>query len=153
VIVGPQLAELLRRHLASMGATAPDTPLFSGARGDGLRWNNYFPRPLRPATDSAALRWAAVERRRLIGEGWSRIEATAHVRREAARLRQLTPHHLRRTAAALLWAAGASDIEVQVILGHADIATSRRLYGHLLAGSEQAAAVGVEQLRQARRVS
>jgi integrase len=153
VIVGPQLAELLRQHLASLGAVGPDTPLFSGARGGGLRWNNYFPRRLRPAIESAAVRWATLERRRLIGEGWSKAEATARVRREAARLRRLTPHHLRHTAAALLWASGASDIEVQLILGHTDIATSRRLYGHLLAGSEQAAALRVEQLRQARRVS
>lgn len=48
-------------------------------------------------------------------------------------------------------AAGANDIEVQLILGHADIETSRRLYGHLLAGSGESAVARVEQLRRARR--
>jgi integrase len=57
------------------------------------------------------------------------------------------------TAAALLWAAGASDFKVQMILGRADIETSRRLYGHLLVGSAESAAARVEQLRQARRAS
>ena len=49
-------------------------------------------------------------------------------------------HHLRHTAARLLWAAGASDIEVQIILGHADIETSRRLYSHLLVDAADNAA-------------
>jgi integrase len=60
---------------------------------------------------------------------------------------------LRHTAAALLWAAGASDIEVQLILGHSDLATSKRLYAHLLEGSQDSAAARVEQLREARRAS
>ena len=71
----------------------------------------------------------------------------------AQKLKLLTPHHLRHTAAALLWAAGASDIEVQLILGHADVATSKRLYAHLLEGSQDSAAVRVEQLRDARRTA
>ncbi len=50
-------------------------------------------------------------------------------------------------------AAGASDIEVQLILGHADIETSKRLYAHLLDGSQDSAAARVEQLREARRAS
>ena len=60
--------------------------------------------------------------------------------------------HKRHTAAALLWAAGASDVEVQLILGHADVETSKRLYAHLLSDSADNAAARVEQLRQARRV-
>lgn len=151
IIVGPQLALLLREHLARRGMPVVDTPLFVGARGGALRWNNYLRRRFRPAVESAALRWAALERRRLIAKGWGKPEATAHVLSEARTLRGLTPHHLRHTAAALLWAAGASDIEVQMVLGHADIETSKRLYAHLLTGSADSAAARVEQLRQARR--
>ena len=86
-----------------------------------------------------------------MSEGWTKAEATKEVLHETAKLRLLTPHHLRHTAAALLWAAGASDIEVQLILGHRDIETSRHLYAHLLSGSGESAAARVEQLRQARR--
>ena len=151
VILGPQLTALLRDHVARVGATEPEAPLFSGERGALLRWNNYFARRLRPAIESASTRWAVFERRRLMTEGWAKREATAEALREAAKLRQLTPHHLRHTAAALLWAAGASDIEVQLILGHKDIETSRRLYAHLLSGASESVAVRVEQLREARR--
>ena len=59
----------------------------------------------------------------------------------------------RHTAAALLWAAGASDLEVQLILGHAETETSKRLYAHLLQGSGDSVAARVEQLREARRAS
>ena len=151
VVLGPQLAGLLRDHLARMGPAGPETPLFGGPRGAGLRWNNYLPRRLRPAIEAAAGRWAVLERKRLMEEGWTKPEATAQALNQAAGLRRLTPHHLRHTAAALLWAAGANDIEVQLILGHADIETSRRLYGHLLAGSGESAVARVEQLRRARR--
>jgi integrase len=153
VIIGPELERLLRDHLARRGMPPADVPLFAGSKGGGLRWNNYLVRRFRPAVESAAARWAAIERRRLMSEGWGKPEATSQALDEAARLRRLTPHHLRHTAAALLWAAGASDIEVQLILGHADIDTSRRLYAHLLAGSADSAAARVEQLRQARRAS
>lgn len=152
IIVGPALAVLLREHLARRGMPPADTPLFVGPRGAGLRWNNYLTRRFRPAVESASVRWAADERRRLMGMGWGKPEATAHVLRQATALRGLTPHHLRHTAAALLWAAGASDVEVQMVLGHADIETSKRLYAHLLAGSADSAAARVEQLRQARRL-
>ena len=46
-----------------------------------------------------------------------------------------------------------SDIEVQLILGHADIETSKHIYAHLLDGSQDSAAARVEQLREARRAS
>jgi integrase len=153
VVVGPHLALLLRAHLLSKGMPAPEEPLVTSPRGNGFRWNNYLVRTLRPAIESAATRWAALERRRLVAEGLSRADARSQALAEAAKLRKLTPHHLRHTAAALLWAAGASDIEVQLILGHADIETSKRLYGHLLQGAGESAAARVEQLRQARRAS
>ena len=151
VIVGPALARMLRRHLQSLGPVPPDTPLVSSHRGEGLRWANYLSRTLTPAIDQVAPRWAVGERRRLVAEGLTKAEATGEALDAARRLRRLTPHHLRHTAAALLWAAGASDIEVQLILGHADIDTSKRLYAHLLQGSGESAAARVEQLREARR--
>ncbi len=153
VIIGPQLASLLKDHLVRRGDAVSDDPLFIGPRGGGFRWNNYVERKFRPAVVSTAIRWAATERTRLVKEGWSRQDATDRVVAEGERLRRLTPHHLRHTAAALLWAAGASDLEVQIILGHADVETSKRLYAHLLADSADNAAARVEQLREARRVA
>jgi integrase len=153
VIVGPQLGQLLREHLLGMGRLGPEAPLISSPNGMGFRWNNYLARKLRPIIESTAVRWAVGERKRLMAEGLSRAEATAEAVASAQKLKKLTPHHLRHTAAALLWAAGASDIEVQLILGHADIDTSKRLYAHLLSGSGDSAAARVEQLREARRAS
>jgi integrase len=153
IIVGPQLANLLKEHLARRGDLDDEEPLFIGPRQGGFRWNNYMERHFRPAVESASIRWAAAERRHLVDEGWTRPDATLWVKAEAARLRKLTPHHLRHTAAALLWAAGASDLEVQLMLGHADLDTSKRLYAHLLAGSADNAAARVEQLRNARRAA
>jgi integrase len=153
VVVGPQLAQLLREHLISKGMPAPDVPLLTGPTGAGFRWNNYLARRLRPKICSTAVRWAVGERKRLLAEGLSRSQATAEAAASTEKLKHLTPHHLRHTAAALLWAAGASDIEVQLILGHSDIETSKRLYAHLLDGSQDNAAARVEQLRQARRAS
>jgi integrase len=153
VVVGPQLAQLLRKHLMQKGMPAAEVPLLAGVKDGGFRWNNYFARRLRPVICSTAVRWAVGERKRLLAEGLSREEATPEAVAATQMLKRLTPHHLRHTAAALLWAAGASDIEVQLILGHADIATSKRLYAHLLDGSQDSAAARVEQLREARRVS
>ncbi len=153
VIVGPQLAQLLRGHLRSMDGAAPGTPLVTSPNGNGLRWSNYIARTLRPIIGSTAVRWAVGERNRLMAAGLSREEATGQAVAAAQKLKKLTPHHLCHTAAALLWAAGASDIEVQLILGHADVETSKRLYGHLLSGRGDSAAARVEQLREARRAS
>jgi integrase len=153
VVVGPQLAQLLREHLMRMGMPPADAPLLMSATGDGLRWNNYLARRLRPQICATSVRWAVGERKRLVAEGLSRAQATAEADASAEKLKHLTPHHLRHTAAALLWAAGASDIEVQLILGHADVGTSKRLYAHLLDGSQDSAAARVEQLREARRAS
>jgi integrase len=153
LVVGPHLAQMLREHLMRNGNPSADTPLLEGLKGGGFRWNNYMARHLRPVICSTAVRWAVGERKRLLAEGLSRAEATAEAVTAAQKLKGLTPHHLRHTAAALLWAAGASDIEVQLILGHADTETSKRLYGHLLDGSQDSAAARVEQLREARRAS
>lgn len=153
VVVGPQLVQMLREHLLRRGMPPEDAPLVTSPAGKALRWKNYLTRRLRPKIASAAVRWAVGERKQLMAEGLSRPEATAAAVAETHRLMKLTPHHLRHTAAALLWAAGASDLEVQLILGHRDIETSKRLYGHLLRGSEDSAMARVEQLREARRAS
>jgi integrase len=144
---------MLREHLIRNGMPASDVPLLQGSNGGGFRWNNYLSRHLRPLICSTAVRWAVGERKRLLAEGLTPESATVQAVAAAQRLKKLTPHHLRHTASALLWAAGASDIEVQLILGHADIETSKRLYGHLLDGSQESAAARVEQLRDARRAS
>jgi len=48
VVVGPQLAQLLREHLMRTGMPAADAPLLTSAMGNGFRWNNYLARRLRP---------------------------------------------------------------------------------------------------------
>ena len=58
-----------------------------------------------------------------------------------------TPPFEDTAAAGSLRAVGASDIEVQLILGHADIETSKRLYGKLL---EVSFCQGGPQLRHIR---
>jgi integrase len=66
-------------------------------------------------------------------------------------LKKLTPHPLRHTAAAFaVWAAGVSDIEVQLTLRHRDVEASNRLYAHLLSGAQESSATRVEQLRRVR---
>ena len=102
VVVGPELARLLREHLIRKGMPAGDEPLLTSPHGKGFRWNNYFARTLRPAIESAATRWAALERRRLLEEGILPAEAWSRALAAADKLRKLTPHHLRHTAAALL---------------------------------------------------
>jgi integrase len=151
VIIGPQLSQLLKEHLLARGMPAAQDPLVLGPRGGMLRWNNYLPDIFRPAVIETATRWAVGERKRLIEqEGYRRPEATKAAVEAAYRLKKLSPHHLRHTAAALMWAAGATDIEVQLTLGHWDLSTSRRLYAHLLQGSQDNLAARVEQLRLAR---
>jgi integrase len=102
VVVGPQLAQLLREHLLRIGMPAPDAPLLTSAMGVGFRWNNYLARRLRPKICSTAVRWAVGERKRLLADGLSRSQATAEAVASAEKLKHLTPHHLRHTAAALL---------------------------------------------------
>ena len=69
VVVGPQLAQLLREHLMRMGMPAADAPLLTSAMGNGFRWNNYLARRLRPKICSTAVRWAVGERKRLARRG------------------------------------------------------------------------------------
>jgi integrase len=43
----------------------------------------------------------------------------------------VTPHALRHTAAAIMIDQGADPLQVQRRLGHKDISTTLRIYGHL----------------------
>jgi integrase len=90
VMVGPQLAQLLREHLMRMGMPAADAPLLTSATGNGFRWNNYLARRLRPKICSTAVRWAVGERRRLVAEGLSRAQATTEAVASAQKLKHLT---------------------------------------------------------------
>jgi integrase len=58
VAVGSQLAQLLREHLMRMGMPPADAPFLMSATGDGLQWNNYLARRLRPQIRATAARWA-----------------------------------------------------------------------------------------------
>ncbi|MDQ6837672.1 MAG: tyrosine-type recombinase/integrase, partial [Actinomycetota bacterium] len=93
VVVGPQLAQLLRAHLVSKGMPASGTPLLASPTGKGFRWNNYLVRTLRPVICSTAVRWAVGERKRLMADGLSRAEATVEATAGARKLKGLTPHH------------------------------------------------------------
>lgn len=55
---------------------------------------------------------------------WKRAATVAHL--------DATPHSLRHTGAAIMIDQGADPITIQRRLGHADISTTLRLYGHLL---------------------
>ena len=58
VVVGPQLAQLLRDHLKQKGMPAADAPLLTSVNGAGFRWNGYLARHLRPVICATAVRWA-----------------------------------------------------------------------------------------------
>jgi integrase len=62
-----------------------------------------------------------------------------------AELRDMPLHSLRHTAAAAWLAAGNSLMYVQRQLGHSDIATTERYYGHLERHVLAAGAVATEE--------
>lgn len=88
-----------------------------------------------------------------MNEGWTKAEATKQVIAEAAKLCRLTPHHFATPRRPCYGRPGASDIEVELILGHKDIEKLRRLCAHILSGFAESAAARVEQLHQACKVS
>jgi integrase len=96
----------------------------------------------------AVLRDYLVERRMRGGEGRvfasdrqvrSRAEAAAKLWRDAA-LSPLTLHEARHTYASLMIAAGVNAKALSTFMGHANIAITLDLYGHLMPGSEAQAA-------------
>ena len=56
---------------------------------------------------------------------------------EESRLGNVTPHALRHTAAAIMIDQGADPLQVQRRLGHKDISTTLRIYGHLFPERDQ----------------
>lgn len=65
---------------------------------------------------------------------------------KASGLDGLTFHGLRHTAAGLMIACGYSPAIIQKRLGHANIATTMDVYGHLLPSADAAVADGLERL-------
>ncbi|MBN6039129.1 site-specific integrase [Amycolatopsis sp. 195334CR] len=80
----------------------PNELVFTTARGQSLRANNWRVREFNAAVEAAELDLAG-----------------------------LTPHKLRHTAASLAIAAGADVKVLQLMLGHADAAMTLNIYGHL----------------------
>lgn len=95
------LVERLRAHLEEEVEAAPRALLFTSSTGTALRYSNWRRNQFNKARESAGL---PVE---------------------------LTPHHLRHTAAALLISQGSHPKAVQQILGHSSIQVTFDIYGHL----------------------
>ncbi len=119
VEIGPGLSGALRDHLARRGEMAS---------GDQAK-AHVFVMPVRTRKRDQG-RW--------LGDGAGKPMDRATVSRdwhkaalEDASLRDMPLHALRHSAAAAWLAAGNSLMYVQRQLGHADIATTERYYGHL----------------------
>ena len=117
--IGPGLSHVLRDQLARRGE------LDAGNGAAPL----MFAMPARPAKRSNG-RWPSAA----VGEAFDRTTVSRawhkHALQDAA-LRDMPLHALRHTAAAAWLAAGNSLMYVQRQLGHADISTTERYYGHL----------------------
>jgi integrase len=133
VEIGPGLCATLRSQLvvrAQMPDGArPTAPVFvmpiRTRKGDRGRWpSTGSPEPFDRNTVSQAWHKAALE---------------------DAALRDMPLHSLRHTAAAAWLAGGNSLIYVQRQLGHADIATTERYYGHLERHVLAAGAIATEE--------
>jgi integrase len=95
-------ATLIPELRGVMGERGSDELVFTTARGQSLRSNNWRVREFNAAVTAAGL------------DGLG-----------------LTPHKLRHTAASLAIAAGADVKVLQLLLGHADAAMTLNVYGHL----------------------
>jgi integrase len=119
VEIGPGLSRALGDHLARRGEMAA---------GD-QRSAPVFAMPVRERKRDRG-RWASEAAaqpmdRSTVSRDWHKLAL------EDAGLRDMPLHALRHTAAAAWLAAGNSLMYVQRQLGHADIATTERYYGHL----------------------
>jgi integrase len=133
VELGPALCAVLRNHVARRAEFA------DGDRVDAF----LFVMPVRTVKRSNG-RWesAGVARpfdRNTVSRDWHK-----HALEDAA-LREMPLHALRHTAAAAWLAAGNSLMYVQRQLGHADINTTERYYGHLERHVLAAGAVATEE--------
>jgi integrase len=133
VEIGPGLAKVLRDHIARRGE------MTSADSRDAL----LFPMPVRIAKSDLG-RWDG----RGDGEAMDRNTVSRDWHKDAlqdAGLRDMPLHALRHTAAAAWLAAGNSLMYVQRQLGHADIRTTERYYGHLERHVLAAGAVATEE--------
>ena len=64
---------------------------------------------------------------------------------EKAGLGSVTPHALRHTAAAIMIDQGADPLQVQRRLGHKDISTTLRIYGHLFPERDEELTRGLDR--------
>lgn len=133
VEIGPSLCPVLRDQVARRAELA------SGDRTEAA----LFAMPVRTVKRSKG-RWesAGVARpldRNTVSRDWHKQAL------EDAALRDMPLHALRHTAAAAWLAAGNSLMYVQRQLGHADISTTERYYGHLERHVLAAGAVATEE--------
>jgi integrase len=121
VEIGPGLTHLLEDYLAERQRKHPSAnasdPAFIGP-------SRARPRP-RHASQSPGNEQPLAPERRTVSAIWH-----AHALQDAA-LRHMPLHSLRHTAAAAWLAAGNSLLYVQQQLGHRDLTTTSRYYGHL----------------------
>jgi integrase len=133
VEIGPGLSRTLKDHLARRAEMA---------RGDQTD-APVFVMPVRTRKADRG-RWASTgdpERfdRNTVSQEWHKIAL------QDAALRDMPLHSLRHTAAAAWLAGGNSLMYVQRQLGHADIGTTERYYGHLERHVLAAGAVATEE--------
>jgi integrase len=143
VEIGPGLSRILKDQLARRAEMA------SGDQSNAP----VFVMPVR-TRKAARGRWASAgepERfdRNTVSQEWHKIAL------QDAALRDMPLHSLRHTAAAAWLAGGNSLMYVQRQLGHADIATTERYYGHLERHVLAAGAIATEEAitRAARRAA
>ncbi len=133
VEIGPGLSSVLRDHVARRAELAA---------GDGAA-AVLFVMPVRTAKRSNG-RWESAG----IGKPLDRNTVSRDWHKDALEdcgLRDMPLHALRHTAAAAWLAAGNSLMYVQRQLGHADIGTTERYYGHLQRHVLAAGAVATEE--------
>jgi integrase len=133
VEIGPGLSRVLAEHLARRaeldGASDSKAALFvmpvrERHRGRGRWASTGRPAPMNRTT---------------VSREWHKVALAD------AELRDMPLHSLRHTAAAAWLAAGNSLMYVQRQLGHSDIATTERYYGHLERHVLAAGAVATEE--------
>jgi integrase len=133
VEIGPGLCSVLRDQVARR------VELASGDRSPAV----LFVMPVR-SVKRAKGRWESAG----VGEPLDRNTVSREWHKDAledAALRDMPLHALRHTAAAAWLAAGNSLMYVQRQLGHADISTTERYYGHLERHVPAAGAVATEE--------
>jgi len=133
VEIGPGLSRTLIEHLARRGE------MTNGNRKDAP----LFVMPVREHKADRG-RWASAGDREpfdrnTVSRDWHKIAL------QDAALRDMPLHSLRHTAAAAWLAGGNSLMYVQRQLGHADIATTERYYGHLERHVLAAGAIATEE--------